>query len=65
MRFYYSSKRDLYYEKAMTLYVEEGMCGRISARSNSKTTKNEVVVDKNESKILTLLEYLVLTLLIN
>ena len=49
----------------MTLYVEEGMCGRISARSNSKKTKNEVVVDKNESKILTLLDYLVLTLLIN
>ncbi len=48
MRFYYSSKRDLYYEKAMTLYVEEGMCGRISARSNSKKTKNEVVVGKNE-----------------
>ena len=48
MRFYYSSKRDLYYEKAMTLYVEEGMSGRISARSNSKKTKNEVVVGKNE-----------------
>lgn len=27
MRFNYSSKRDLYYEKAMRLYFEEGMCG--------------------------------------
>lgn len=27
MRFNYSSKRDLYYEKAMKLYFEEGMCG--------------------------------------
>jgi transposase-like protein len=27
MRFNYSSKRDLYYEKAMQLYFEEGMCG--------------------------------------
>ena len=27
MRFNYSQKRDLYYEKAMKLYFEEGMCG--------------------------------------
>lgn len=27
MRFNYSQKRDLYYEKAMQLYFEEGMCG--------------------------------------
>ena len=27
MRFNFSSKRDLYYEKAMKLYFEEGMCG--------------------------------------
>ena len=27
MRFNYSSKRDLYYDKAMKLYFEEGMCG--------------------------------------
>lgn len=27
MRFNYSSKRDLYYEKAMRLYFEENMCG--------------------------------------
>ena len=27
MRFNYSSKRDLYFEKAMKLYFEEGMCG--------------------------------------
>lgn len=29
MRFNYSSKRDLYYEKAMKLYFEEGMCGSL------------------------------------
>ena len=27
MRFNHSSKRDLYFEKAMKLYFEEGMCG--------------------------------------
>ena len=27
MEINYSSKRDLYYEKAMKLYFEEGMCG--------------------------------------
>ena len=27
MRFYYSSKREQYYDKAMQLYFEEGMCG--------------------------------------
>ena len=40
MRFYYSSKRDLYYEKAMTLYFEEGMCGthicKVKQRKNKK-----------------------------
>ena len=44
MRFYYSSKRDLYYEKAMTLYFEEGMCGTHICKVKQRKIKNNEVV---------------------
>ena len=40
MRFNYSSKRDLYYEKAMTLYFEEGMCGMHICKVKQRKIKN-------------------------
>ena len=53
MRFYYSSKRDLYYEKAMTLYFEEGMCGTHICKVKQRKIKNNEVVGGNAKNFVT------------